>query len=55
MRERKGGRYMDKKMNFKYFYGTRRQTSLVFTEYPKRYLPMTVLRIFPVMRRSYTV
>lgn len=22
MRERKGGRYMDKKMNFKYFYGT---------------------------------
>ena len=32
-----------------------KQTSLVFTEYPKLYLPMTVSRIFPVMRRSYTV
>ena len=45
MRERKGGRYMDKKMNFKYFM-EQKQTSLVFTEYPKRYLPMTVLGSF---------
>ena len=45
---------MDKKMNLNIFM-EQKQTSLVFTEYPKRYLPMTVLRIFPVMRRSYTV
>lgn len=45
---------MDKKMNFKYFYGTEAD-QFSFTEYPKLYLPMTVSRIFPVMRRSYTV
>lgn len=45
---------MDKKKILNIFM-EQKQTSLVFTEYQKRYLPMSVLRIFPVMRRSYTV
>ena len=45
---------MDKKMNFKYFYGTEAD-QFSFYRIQKRYLPMSVLRIFPVMRRSYTV
>ena len=36
-------------------YQEQKQTSLVFTEYPKLYLPMSASRIFPVMRRFYTV
>lgn len=42
MREMKGGRYMDKKMNFKYFYGIEAYQ-------------MIALRIFPVMQKSYMV
>ena len=45
---------MDKKMNFKYFYGTEAD-QFSFYRIPKAYLAMTVSRIFPVMRRSYTV
>ena len=42
---------MDKKNEFLNIFMEQKQISLVFTEYPKLYLPMIASRSFPVTRR----